>query len=165
VLNAAVTSLIDSIRPGLEAEDYVRVADGVEIPCTTFEQLRPGEWLDNWMIMAAIQMSDKPSFVHYGHCIPFDERRVQRNGKEAKRRITRPLAGWKSTIEDMPRHGQGVLVHFCPININTNHFTLLEINERQRAIYHYDSMATQAVIRGAKKLSRVEQEVQVRIGL
>jgi hypothetical protein len=32
------------------------------------------------------------------------------------------------------------------LNINDNHFTLLEINEREKKIYHYDSMRVHQVL-------------------
>jgi hypothetical protein len=61
----------------------------VEICCTTFNDLREGTWLDNWMLMAGIQMSDKPHFIRYGDVLlpcaivpvsarynPFDARRL-----------------------------------------------------------------------------------------
>jgi Ulp1 protease family, C-terminal catalytic domain len=63
-----------------------------------------------------------------------------------------------------PQYEQNVLVHFCPLNVNSNHFTLLEINERERVIYHYDSMASQGVINGRIKQTRVGEIVEVRIG-
>ena len=34
---------------------------------------------------------------------------------------------------------QNTLVLFCPLNVNGNHFTLLEINERESMIYYYNS--------------------------
>jgi hypothetical protein len=39
-------------------------------------------------------------------------------------------------------------VYFGPLNSNNNHFTLLEINEREQKIYHYDSMASQGIVDG-----------------
>lgn len=54
------------------------------------------------------------------------------------------------------------MVHFRPLNHNDNHFTLLEINEREEKIRHYDSMADKDVIEGTAKLTRVGRLVQVR---
>jgi hypothetical protein len=42
------------------------------------------------------------------------------------------------------------LVYFRPINSRNNHFTLLEINEREKVIRHYDSDAAPEVIKGDK---------------
>lgn len=37
-------------------------------------------------------------------------------------------------------------MYFCPLNCNNNHFSLPEINERKRKIYHFDLMANKDVI-------------------
>ena len=50
------------------------------------------------------------------------------------RHAPRPLARWRKTIEAQPQYGQNILVHFCPLHVRLNHFTLLEINERARVI-------------------------------
>jgi hypothetical protein len=48
------------------------------------------------------------------------------------------------------------------LNNYDKHFTLLEINEREEKIRHYDSMADKGVIDGTGKLTRVGRLVQVR---
>jgi hypothetical protein len=53
------------------------------------------------------------------------------------------------------------LVYFCPLNLNDNHFTLLEINEQDEKIYHYNSMADEGVINGMLKSTGVHKLVQV----
>jgi hypothetical protein len=126
--------------------------------------LKRFEWrgieLDNWMVMAGIQMSDKPFFINYGQSVPLDER----FGRSRMRNIPKPLVRWRRTIERLEHHRQNILVHICPLNANGNHYTLLEINEREGVIYHYDSMAYQEVINGSQhKQTRVGKAVQVRI--
>jgi Ulp1 family protease catalytic subunit len=125
------------------------------------------------MIMAAIQMADKPYFVgyaapwsdaflnvsRYSHCVPFDT-----PSRRGLRVDPGPLAGWRRAVEGEAQHGQDMLVHFCPINLNANHFTLLEINEREKKIYHYDSWASKDVISGHAKQTRVGKTVEVSIG-
>lgn len=69
--------------------------------------------------------------------------------------IHRLLARWRKTIEAQLQYRQNDLVHFCPLNVNSNHFTLLEINKRERVIYHYDSMTGQGVINGRVKQTQV----------
>jgi hypothetical protein len=163
ILIDAVSSLMANIRKNIigvsvpHAEDFVVIDGGSEISCTTLERLLPRRWLDNWMIAVAIQMSDKSQAVNYGHSIALDE-------LEGSQPIARPLAKWREKIEDMRQQHQKT-IHICPLYINGNHFTLLEVNDRERAVYHYDSMATQAVISGGEKWSRVGHLVQVRIGL
>ena len=78
ILDTVVDSLINDVKsilekPVLDADDAVIVDGRVEICCTTFNDLREGRWLDNWMLMAGIQMSDKPHFIRYEDCGPLDE--------------------------------------------------------------------------------------------
>jgi hypothetical protein len=47
------------------------------------------------------------------------------------------------------------LIYFRPLNHNNNHFTLLEINEREEKIRHYNLMADRGVIESTAKLIRV----------
>jgi hypothetical protein len=54
------------------------------------------------------------------------------------------------------------LVHFRPLNHNNNHFTFLEINEREEKIRHYNLIADRGVIEGTAKPTRVGRLVQVR---
>ena len=94
--------------------------------------------------LAGIQMSDKPYFVKYKECIP-----LHAHGKRGMKPIPRPLNRLRNTVEKAwTEHGQNTLVYVCPLHTNGNHFSLLEINERERKIYHYDSKADPGVING-----------------
>jgi hypothetical protein len=112
-----------------------------------------------------VQMSDKPFFVKYGYSVALD--RSERFGRSGTKRVSRSLTGWRKTIERLRseaqiQHGLGIrLVYFCPLNINDNHFTLLEINEQKKKIYRYNSMADQGVIDSTVKLTRVGKMVVV----
>ena len=79
--------------------------------------------------------------------------------------IPRPLKRWRQTIEKAQKeHGQNTLVFVCPLHTNGNHFSLLEINDRERKIYHYDSRADPRVIDGRAKQTLVGKVVQVSMG-
>jgi hypothetical protein len=88
-------------------------------------------------------------------------------GKGKKKRIPTSLSGWRKKIESFKREAQDEnsaavpLVYFCPLNLNDNHFTLLDINEQNKKIYHYDSMADEGVIDRTLQLTRVHKLVQV----
>ena len=114
--------------------------------------------------MAAMQISDKPLFVRHGYNVPLDE--LGRNGR--MKPVKRPLAGWarkmikfhneaREMFEDAAR-----LVYFCSLNHKNVHFTLLEINEQEEVIRHYDPMADQGVIDATTKLTRVGRLVKVK---
>ncbi|GMG16930.1 unnamed protein product [Aspergillus oryzae] len=124
-------------------DDTIAINDGMEIPCDIFDRLRPGRWLDSWTINALMQISDKPAFVKHDLSIPLD----QKSGNNVLRPIKHPLRAWATKMvkfreEARKASGEWVpLVFFCPINHQGQHFSLLEINEREKVIRHYDSMA------------------------
>src|SRR5438477_452145 len=83
------------------------------------------------------------------------------------RRCRKTIDRWRKTMKTLSSQAQiqhepgTLLVYFCPLNRDTNHFTLLEINEQERRIYHYDSMADKGVIHDKVKQTRVGKIVQV----
>jgi hypothetical protein len=149
-------------RDEINETDSVLVDQGVELFCETFHQLRDDKWLDSWMIMAAMQISDKPSWVSCDYSIPLD---IKENG--AWTTIERPLAGWKQNIlksrrqEEQENTDSTSAVYFRPLNHEGKHFSLLEINIKAKSIRHYDSMASPDVIRGSTALTRVGKLVKV----
>ena len=115
--------------------------------------------------MAILDLLDKPSFVNYGYSVPLDDFEVGERGK--RKAPAAPLKRWREKVESFrtemqQQEREGIwLVHICPLNLNQNHFTLLEINERERKIFHYNSMASRSISNGAVELSRVGKMVQV----
>ena len=114
--------------------------------------------------MASMQILDKPFFIRYGCSVPLDQAKQSRSNKG---RFSGPLSRWKQTVQNLKRYaqiqrGQGtLLIYFCPLNHNDKHFSLLEINEPEKKIYHYDSKAMAEVINGTAKPTRVGQIVKV----
>jgi len=166
-LDAAVDRLIEHVsinvlrKPDLRNDDIVTVSGRTEFDCGMFKGLRHGEWFNVWLLSAGMEMSDKPSFVRYDHSIPLDEEK-----RNQIRPIPRPFARWRNKIEswreELNKRGESVdLVYLCPLNSNRNHFTVLEINEQYKKIYHYDSNAPKSIIDGTVKSTRVRKLVQV----
>lgn len=150
-------------KPDPGKDDILTIRGGTEFDCAMFSRLRHGEWFDSELLWAGMKMSDKPSFVRYDYSVPLDEYFGKRG---MMRRIPRPLAGWRKRVESWreakKKHGTAVpLTYFCPLNHNCSHFTLLEINEQDERIYHYDSKADKGVIDGTTKSTRVRELVQV----
>ena len=79
--------------------------------------------------------------------------------------ISNPLCRWRKQIDDYKCEGKsdpdGPQVYICPLNINANHFTLLEINEQTKMIYYYDSMASHGIIHRKTKSTPVRRMVEV----
>lgn len=151
-------ALLHQLQPDYEECNSVLVGDAVELTRESLEMLRPGQRLDNWLLGAAMELVDKPSCVRYGLCVPLDE---HKDGKRVV--ITNPFGLWRRKIDEYRgmagEHAKQI--YFCPVNVDTNHFTLLEINEQQGMIYHYDSMAGRDVLRGRAKHTRMRVVIEV----
>jgi hypothetical protein len=140
------------------------VNNNVELSCGIFNRLRGDKWFDDELIMAIMDISDKPFFVRHRQSVPLDE--VGRTRKIQP--YERPLATWARKIAEFrqqarDKFGDSIrLVYFCPLNHRNDHFTLLEINEREEVIRHYDSMADRSTIHDTSKSTKVRKLVQVR---
>jgi hypothetical protein len=149
----------------LEDDDGIAINNNVELSSSIFQRLRREEWFDDWMMMAAMDISDKPFFVRHGKSIPLDDVGRTRRIKPYER----PLAAWARKITEFRKQARAEfgdsirLVYFCPLNHRNTHFTLLEINEWEEVIRHYDSMANQSTIDGTSQPTRVERLVRVRV--
>ncbi|KAJ9503197.1 hypothetical protein H2202_001351 [Exophiala xenobiotica] len=171
-LDMAVHRLIEDVstkvlgKRKFEDVDIVAV-NNIPVTCDTFDGLRYGEWLNDNMINLAMNISDKPDFVRHGFSVPLDEGGRTRT----TRPIDRPLAAWArgiNRLREKERSGfesTTPLVYFCPLNHYGAHFTLLEINDQEKVIRHYDSRADQATIDGGGKQTRVARLVEVRSSL
>ena len=148
----------------LGEKECLFVAGAVDVNCDSLATLKTGTWLDSWVIAAALALVDKPSSIHTSINIPLHEQ--DERGKWIPK--TRPLAGWRSKIDNLrlEQNGRQSQRYFCPLNFRSikddySHFTLLEIDEETRTIYHYDSLASQAVISGRSRTTPVKTAVQV----
>lgn len=177
-MNAAVDQLINSIstnvlgKRGLKGNDVVVIGDSKELDCDIFEKLRRGEWFNAWVIYAGMKMSDKSPFVRFDYSIPLEEVGKNRRMKPIRKPLRnwrKKIDKWRSEIRSQSNRDDILQVYFCPLNHNNNHFSLLEINELERKICHYDSMASDNVINctipinGTVQLTKVGKLVQVSI--
>jgi hypothetical protein len=128
-----------------------------ELSCGMFGRLRCREWLNCWDIAAALEMTDRPVFVRPGLSVPLHKKDA--NGEVTP--LSNPLRRWRKKIDDYRNDLEDPQVYICPLNVNANHFTLLEINEQTKMIYHYDSMANHGVIHRKTKSTPVRRVVEV----
>lgn len=168
-LDMAVQRLIGDVgtkilgKRKLEETDAVAV-NQIPVHCNTFSKLRHGKWLNDDIINLAMSISDKPDTVVHGYSIPLDEVGKTRT----TRPIERPLAAWARRVNRLREKSRDAfgnttsLVYYCPLNHRNTHFTLIEINDQERAIRHYDSAAGQPTIDGSSDLTRVARLVLVR---
>ncbi|CEL07121.1 uncharacterized protein CDV56_101378 [Aspergillus thermomutatus] len=167
-LDAAVDHLVERVKTkvldqtALSPNDTLAVNGSMELENTILQHLRPGQRLDAWTIFAAMQIFDRPAFVRHDKSIPLDEI-IEIEPVKRTRPFRRPLAEWAKKISKYRRLAKDTfgdpvpLVYFCPINHTDSHYTLLEINEREQAIRHYDSLPDRDGI-GQTRISRLVQE-------
>jgi hypothetical protein len=78
--------------------DSIMVQDADELPLHSIDRLHPERWLDMWIIAAAMELTDKPSCVRYGLCVPLGQHEDDIVVPHAK--AVRPLEKEKSTTTD-----------------------------------------------------------------
>uniref|UniRef100_A0A093VIS8 Ubiquitin-like protease family profile domain-containing protein n=1 Tax=Talaromyces marneffei PM1 TaxID=1077442 RepID=A0A093VIS8_TALMA len=156
-LTSQVSTQVFSKRK-LDENDTVSINGSVELSIDLFARLRAGEWLDSWALMAAMYISDRPDFVRFGESIPLDS--IGRHGQ--MRSIKRPFQAWAGKIAMFRREAEKStpLIFYCPVNHDNSHFTLLEVNDSEKVIRHYDSQAPLTAMNGTKK-TRVAALVEV----
>jgi hypothetical protein len=165
-LDTAVDQVVEEIghvlgKHTLDDDDSIMVNGAVELSCSVFDRLRSREWLNCWDIAAALEMTDRPVFVRLGLSVPLHKKEA--NGEATP--LSNPLRRWRKKIDDYRCEGkndpEGPQVYICPLNVNADHFTLLEINEQTKMIYHYDSMASHGIIHRKTKSTPVRRVVEV----
>jgi hypothetical protein len=166
-LATAIESVVEGIghvlgKHPLVEDDSVVINGSVELAYGMFDRLRSREWLNCWDIAAALEMTDRPAFVQLGLSIPLHD--VDAKGDVTT--ILNPFRRWRTKIDDYRWKAKDDLeslqVYICPLNINNNHFTMLEINEQTKMIYHYDSMASHGIIHRKTNSTLVRRVVEVR---
>jgi len=145
-------------KQNLQDSDLVALNDGMQIECKSFWKLRNDEYFDAWLIYACMQISDKPSFVKITYSIPL-------NRTDSKGRVfalSRPFLRLQKQLDKLREEfkAERQLVVLCPVNSRNNHFSLIEFNESERKIYHYDSNSSIPASRDGIR-SRVGTIIQV----
>lgn len=91
----------------------------------SLRDLSSGKKFKNWTLDGLIRISDRTPYVRYGECIDLT------NGLEMP---------YKSKVEKAREEVGSKMIYIWPLHHGNDHFTLLEINERDGKIYHYDSL-------------------------
>ncbi|KAH9889191.1 hypothetical protein F4778DRAFT_785745 [Xylariomycetidae sp. FL2044] len=146
--NANVESLIAHLHSLSDLHGDITVGN-VDLPAASFERLRPGQWLSNYIILAALELADKPSYVMV---LPI-------HLSDDSDKVQDSFPAWRSEVNKYKQAWPNKWIFLCPVSLN-GHFTLLEINSQLRKIYHYDSMAP----RNVKNGKRLETTVGAALG-
>jgi hypothetical protein len=133
-LDTAVGQVVEGIghvlgKYTLDNNDSIMVNGVVELLYGVFDRLRSKGWLNCWDIAAALEMTDRPVFIRLGLSVPLYKKEA--NGEATP--LQNPLHRWRKKIDDYRCKGKSdpnsIQVYICPLNINADHFTLLEINK------------------------------------
>lgn len=108
-------------------------------PCgfnvTALQRLKKNAWLNDELLVACLHLSEKLRFVRIGWSIHIHQDiRPNSPMKQQFERASQAIQEWKKGTNSR-------LVYFFPLYQHGNHFTLLEINEKEGYVYHYDSMS------------------------
>ncbi|KAI5920145.1 hypothetical protein F4810DRAFT_723856 [Camillea tinctor] len=95
------------------------------------------DWFNDELILLCLHLADKLPGVRVGFSIPIHQQ------KFTTKMMARPFERAAKEIQRSRDAGRkkGQLVHFFPLLQHENHFSLLEVNEMDNCIYHYDALA------------------------
>lgn len=108
-------------------------------PCdfkvAALQRLKGHTWLNDKLLVACLHLSEKLPFVRIGWTVTIHQDiRPNTPMKQQFERASQKIQAWK-------KEANSPLVYFFPLYQHGNHFTLLEINEKEGYVYHYDSMS------------------------
>ncbi|RSL38405.1 hypothetical protein CEP51_016922 [Fusarium floridanum] len=93
-------------------------------------------WLNDEVILACLHLSDKLAFVRVGFSVSIHQQMQAYSLMQRPfERVVEQMAKWHRQVKAGTR-----LVCLFPLFQSQSHFSLLEINEREESIFHYDSM-------------------------
>ncbi len=153
-----VDQLIEDVRQLVGENGGMILDKQFEVDFNSLNRLYPDQCLDRWIIEAAFELMDKPSCIRWGVAVQFHD-----TFRGELVQVAKPFDLWKKKIDSCQREAgnHANLIYFCPLYLKLNHWTLLEIDEQQKKIRHYDSRAKIDSIGRAGKSTMVEKTVQV----
>ncbi|KAK3187224.1 hypothetical protein K4F52_004128 [Lecanicillium sp. MT-2017a] len=95
------------------------------------------QWFNDQLILLLVHISEKRPDVRIGTSVAIhrqnDSRRMRDPFEVARKSVER----WHSQDTEAT-----TLVCLFPLFLHSNHFSLLEVNEQEETVYHYDSMSS-----------------------
>ncbi|KAI1291678.1 hypothetical protein F5Y03DRAFT_403147 [Xylaria venustula] len=99
------------------------------------DRLNKTNWLNNNLVLLCLHLSDKLSYVRVSMSVPTHRQvRPDKILSKPSKRAAQQVKKWNNLKPE------NRLVFFFPLFQRENHFSLLEINQRNGFIYHYDSI-------------------------
>lgn len=101
----------------------------------TLDRLSGTEWFNDELILLCLHVADRLPYVRIGFSIPIHQQdRPRKMVAKPFERAARVIEEWRSAEPD------DRLVCLFPLFQHGDHFSLLEFNYRDNAIYHYNSL-------------------------
>ncbi|KAM5349963.1 hypothetical protein ACJ41O_006468 [Fusarium nematophilum] len=127
-------SLYEQVRGSITGHMLLVNGTDFRFSVDSLRRLNGTRWLNDEVILACLHLSDKLAFVRVGFSIPIHRQtRRQSTIPCPFERAAKQMADWQHQGGASSR-----LVCFFPLFQRQNHFSLLEINEREGSIFHYD---------------------------
>jgi hypothetical protein len=129
-----VDALIQEVHESSESDKLFIPSAGFQFDSASLHRLGTQTWLTDDIVLACLHLSTKLPFIRIGFSVPIHRRTTTRGGSSLPDPFQRA-----SEFISKSRNDQS-LVWLFPIFQRNSHFSLLEIDERDSRIYHYDSM-------------------------
>lgn len=139
VVSQEIASLQDEMKQAVPVGKLLVKGTGYQFPVDILDRIDGTQWFNDTLILLCLHLADRLSYVRVGFSIPIHQQTGK--GKILPRPFQKAMLQikqWNSTEHDP----SGSLVCFFPLWQHGNHFSLLEINQKEDVIYHYDPEGT-----------------------
>ncbi|KAK7418232.1 hypothetical protein QQZ08_011335 [Neonectria magnoliae] len=103
---------------------------------SSLQKLEAKKWLNDEIILTCLHLSEKSPFVRVGFSIPLQKQTRARSIMQRPfEKVSKQITEWHRQVQSEIR-----LICIFLLLLPDNHFSLLEINEGESAIYHYSLM-------------------------
>lgn len=124
----AASSLLNSLR----------TFDEFTVGIKALDQLHSNKWFCDGLVLLCLHLAQRRPYVRVGFSVPLHQDTSPSVIQHKPFEMTaRRIKEWNDAEKESR------LVCFFPVLLHGNHFTLLEINQRDDSIYHYDSLGNQ----------------------
>ncbi|KAI0404025.1 hypothetical protein F4802DRAFT_598640 [Xylaria palmicola] len=140
-------ALLSTSKQTFEISGEIK-STGCFLGIETLNRLSGTEWFNDELILLCLHLADRLPHVRVGFSIPIHQQdRPRKIVAKPFERAAQVIEEWKCAEPD------DRLVCFFPLFQHGDHFSFLEVNYRDNAIYHYDSLrkATYTEIKKACK--------------
>ncbi|KAJ3555872.1 hypothetical protein NPX13_g10262 [Xylaria arbuscula] len=128
-------SLQEEMKLAAPGNMLVIKSTGYRVGIETLDRLSGTEWFNDELVLLCLHLADRLPHVRVGFSIPIHQQdRPRKIVAKPFERAARVIEEWKSAEPD------NRLTCFFPLFQHGDHFSLLEVNYRDNAVYHYDSL-------------------------